>query len=123
MINKWDLTRIATREKQKEDKGEGDWMIRNHGGIPDYLDEELKHIDYAPIAFVTAKDGRNIQAVLDLRSILFKQANDADDDGAVEPRGAADFAGEASEHAQRPEGEDLLRDADGMWRRRRSCCS
>ena len=31
-----------------------------------YLDVELRHIDYAPIAFVTAKDGTKVQGVLDL---------------------------------------------------------
>jgi GTP-binding protein len=41
-----------------------------------YLDEELKHVDYAPIAFVTAKDGRNVQSVLDLAQHLFHQANE-----------------------------------------------
>ena len=42
----------------------------------EYLDEELKHLDYAPIAFITAKDKRNVQTVLDLAQHLFKQATE-----------------------------------------------
>jgi GTP-binding protein len=41
----------------------------------EYLDQELKQIDYAPIAFVTAKDGKNVQIVIDAAQHLFKQAN------------------------------------------------
>src|ERR1700722_20184061 len=41
-----------------------------------YLDAELKHVDYAPIAFTTAKDSRNIQGVLDLAQHLFNHASE-----------------------------------------------
>src|SRR5947207_3881334 len=41
----------------------------------EYLEQELKHLDYAPIMFTTAKDGRNVQKALDLAANLFKQAN------------------------------------------------
>jgi GTP-binding protein len=41
----------------------------------EYLSQELRHLDYAPILFTTAKDGRNVQKVLDLAAHLFKQAN------------------------------------------------
>ena len=40
-----------------------------------YLDSELKHVDYAPIAFTTAKEGRNTQGVVDLAQHLFNQAS------------------------------------------------
>src|SRR5207248_4279862 len=40
-----------------------------------YIDAELKHLDYAPIAFVTAKDGRNVRELIDLSQHLFKQVN------------------------------------------------
>ena len=50
----------------------------------EYLDEELKHLDYAPIAFITAKDKRNVQAVLDLAQHLFKQANERVTHGEAE---------------------------------------
>jgi GTP-binding protein len=42
----------------------------------EYLDQEIRHLDYAPVAFVTAKDGRNVQVVLDMSQHLFKQANE-----------------------------------------------
>jgi GTP-binding protein len=42
----------------------------------EYLNQELRHLEYAPMAFVTAKDGKNVQAVLDLAQHLFKQANE-----------------------------------------------
>jgi GTPase len=41
----------------------------------EYLEQELKHLDYAPMAFVTARDGRNVQVVLDQSQHLFKQAH------------------------------------------------
>jgi GTP-binding protein len=41
----------------------------------EYLDAELRHLDYAPIAFVTAKEGKNVQEVIDLSQHLYKQAN------------------------------------------------
>ena len=42
----------------------------------EYLDQELRHLDYAPVMFITAKDGRNVQAVLDTSQHLFNQANE-----------------------------------------------
>ena len=42
----------------------------------EYLDQELKHLDYAPVAFITAKDKRNVQAVLDLSQHLYKQTHE-----------------------------------------------
>src|SRR4029453_14273411 len=44
--------------------------------LREYLDQELRHLDYAPLAFITAKDGKNVQAVLDLAQHLFKQGNE-----------------------------------------------
>ena len=42
----------------------------------EYLNQELRHLDYAPVAFITAKDSRNIQVVIDLAQHLAKQANE-----------------------------------------------
>ena len=42
----------------------------------EYLDQELRHLDYAPVAFITAKEKRNVQTVLDLSQRLFKQATE-----------------------------------------------
>jgi GTP-binding protein len=36
----------------------------------------MPQISYAPVAFVTAKDGRNVQAALDMSQHLYKQANE-----------------------------------------------
>jgi GTP-binding protein len=76
VVNKWDLARQRVRETRKEAKEHGvdDAALMEEFG--EYLAAELQQIDYAPIAFVTAKDGRNIQAVLDLTQHLFKQASE-----------------------------------------------
>ena len=42
----------------------------------DYLEKELPWLSYAPVAFTTAKDGKNIQRVLDLAQHLFKQSHE-----------------------------------------------
>ena len=74
VINKWDLV-LENAKRQAEE--------RNTSFSPDllmeefrtYLDQELRHLDYAPVAFVTAKDGKKIQSVLDLCQHLYNQAN------------------------------------------------
>lgn len=58
VINKWDL---AKDRANTEDYGE-------------YLLKTLPGLDYAPVAFTTASDNRNVQSVIDLASALFKQA-------------------------------------------------
>jgi GTPase len=76
VVNKWDLAREAIRENRKEAQEHGVDDAALMEEFRKYLDEELKHIDYAPIAFVTAKEGRNVQGVLDLAQHLFNQANE-----------------------------------------------
>ena len=76
VVNKWDLARQAVQDRRKPGKGEAMDDVTLMEEYRKYLDEELKHIDYAPIAFVTAKDGRNIQQVVDLAQHLFHQANE-----------------------------------------------
>jgi GTP-binding protein len=58
VVNKWDLLvkDLAT------------------GEFADYLRKVFPSLDYVPIAFITAKDGRNVHAVLNLAQNLFKQA-------------------------------------------------
>ncbi len=58
VINKWDLARGRA---DAEDYG-------------DYLTKTMPHIAYAPLAFTTASEGRNIQSTIDLAQSLFKQA-------------------------------------------------
>jgi GTP-binding protein len=72
VINKWDKAREALMAQQGEKYRDSEAM-EEYGK---YLDEEMKFLDYAPIAFTTAKDGKNIQQVLDLAGHLFNQANE-----------------------------------------------
>src|SRR5215213_8988898 len=73
VINKWDLARKTIREQRKQDEKFRDEDVMEEFG--EYLGQELQHLNYAPIAFVTAKEGKNVQQVLDLSQNLFKQAN------------------------------------------------
>jgi GTP-binding protein len=59
VINKWDLAKGAAAA---EDYG-------------DYLTRVMPHIAFAPLAFTTATEGRNIQAAVELAKSLFKQAH------------------------------------------------
>ena len=58
VMNKWDLAK---------DFADGD-------DYAEYLNKMLPGLSYAPIAFTTATDAKNIQSVLDLSAELFKQA-------------------------------------------------
>jgi GTP-binding protein len=58
VVNKWDLARGRA---DTEAYGE-------------YLTKTMPHLDYVPISFVTAKDGKNVQSTIDLAISLFKQA-------------------------------------------------
>lgn len=74
VINKWDLAKETLQEQAREQGGKFD----DHGIMEEYrkyLDAELRHLDYAPIAFITAKEGKNVQAALDLAQHLKKQAH------------------------------------------------
>lgn len=59
VINKWDLARNRASTEQ----------------FGEYLTRVLPELDYAPISFTTARDGRNIPSTVDLATELFKQAN------------------------------------------------
>ena len=79
VVNKWDLAKEQAKENRKEKAGHKEIAVDDRELMEkyrEYLDEELKHLDYAPIAFITAKDKRNVQTVLDLSQHLFKQANE-----------------------------------------------
>jgi GTP-binding protein len=75
VVNKWDLARDRVRHDRKEDQEQSVDDAALMEEFQTYLDAELKHVDFAPIAFVTAKDGRNIQGVLDLAQHLFNQSS------------------------------------------------
>jgi GTP-binding protein len=74
VVNKWDLAMGNLAEQMKD----GDAIPKDSEVMEkyrEYLDAELKHLDFAPIAFVTAKEGKNVQEVVDLCQHLFKQAH------------------------------------------------
>ncbi len=58
VVNKWDLAKDRADTEQ----------------YGDYLTKTLPNLDYAPVAFVTASEARNVQSVLDLAKALYKQA-------------------------------------------------
>src|SRR5262249_38938642 len=57
VVNKWDLLRPMRT-----------------GTFGDYLRKVFPNLDFVPIAFTTAKNGRNVYSVLNLAQNLFKQA-------------------------------------------------
>jgi len=77
VVNKWDLTRTEARGRlgnagRDSDRVDDTALMEKYRG---YIDQELRHLEFAPIAFITAKEGRNIQGLLDLAQRLFNQAN------------------------------------------------
>ena len=58
VVNKWDLLASMPTEKMAK-----------------YLKATFPSLDHVPIAFITAKSGRNVQAVLNLAESLYKQAS------------------------------------------------
>jgi GTP-binding protein len=73
VVNKWDLAKQTLREKKKKREEEVDER-QTMEKYREYIDAELPFLNYAPIAFITAKDGKNVQAALDLAQHLFKQS-------------------------------------------------
>ncbi|HEX8339577.1 MAG TPA: ribosome biogenesis GTPase Der [Tepidisphaeraceae bacterium] len=69
VINKWDLAREAMAGEDEKFR-DVDAMEK----FGKYLSAELQFLDYAPVAFTTAKDGKNIQQVLDLAQHLANQS-------------------------------------------------
>ncbi len=74
VVNKWDLVVADAKEQAEARKTDfsSELLMKEYG---EYLSQELKHVDYAPIAFVTAKDGKKVETVLNLAQHLFKQAH------------------------------------------------
>lgn len=75
VVNKWDLV-LEDARRQAEEKGTGFSPDLLANEFREYLDEELRELTYAPVAFVTAKDGRKVEAVIDLCQHLHKQASE-----------------------------------------------
>ena len=73
VVNKWDKVLEGARKQAEErEVAFSDELLMQE--FAEYLEQELRHLDYAPIMFTTAKDGRNVQKVIDLAQHLFKQA-------------------------------------------------
>jgi GTP-binding protein len=75
VVNKWDVV-LESARRQAEEKGMGfssDLLMKE---FEEYLNQELPHLDFAPVAFITARDGKNVQAVLDTAQHLFNQSNE-----------------------------------------------
>jgi GTP-binding protein len=70
VINKWDLA----MEKMRENRGDVD-ESQLMDEFRQYVAQELRQVDYAPVLFITAKEGKNVQAIIDAAQHLFKQAN------------------------------------------------
>lgn len=58
VVNKWDLAK-------------GSASVEDYA---DYTAKMMPHLAYAPLAFTTAKDGKNIKSTIDLARSLFNQA-------------------------------------------------
>jgi GTP-binding protein len=58
VVNKWDLLKPMPT-----------------GRMADYLRQTFPSLDYVPIAFITAKEGRNVHALVNLAQSLHKQAS------------------------------------------------
>jgi GTP-binding protein len=76
VVNKWDLSIVKAREIRAgtEEQNISDEKLMEE--FEQYLHTEMPHINYAPVAFVTARDGKNVQVALDLVQHLFKQSNE-----------------------------------------------
>jgi GTP-binding protein len=75
VVNKWDLAMGYAKEQQLATKDNepvsNDDMMEK---FEEYVRKELRHLDYAPLAFTTAKDRKNVQVILDLAQHLHKQS-------------------------------------------------
>jgi GTP-binding protein len=65
VINKWDLML-----NDPDDPSQG-----NLGRYANHVQHSFRSMSYMPMAFITAKTGKNVKALLNLSQSLFKQAN------------------------------------------------
>jgi len=68
VINKWDLTQTGGGPNQQQSASSP-----VTGDYEQYLTKLLPGLKYAPIAFTTATQAKNVQSVLDLAAQIFKQ--------------------------------------------------
>jgi GTP-binding protein len=60
VVNKWDLTRERDIDPERYVK---------------YIGDRLPGLDFAPISFISAKDGFNVEATMELAEKLFQQSH------------------------------------------------
>jgi GTPase len=65
VVNKWDLMV----------SDENDPSMGNMGRFANVVQHAFRNMSYMPLAFITAKTGRNVKALLNMAQSLFKQAN------------------------------------------------
>jgi GTP-binding protein len=75
VVNKWDLTRQSALAQRKQFQREGVDDVLLMKEFSEYIRQDLVQVDYAPIAFITATEGKNVQGLLDLAQSLFKQSH------------------------------------------------
>jgi len=68
VVNKWDLALVSAKARAAAGKD-----AATTGDYEQYLTKVLTGLRYAPIAFTTATDSKNVQSVLDLAAEIFKQ--------------------------------------------------
>ena len=88
VVNKWDLAKNRASTDQ----------------YGDYLIKMLPEVDYAPVAFTSAKDGRNLLSTIDLASELFKQARERVNTGRLNQilRTALEVNTPKAKHGRKP---------------------
>ncbi len=70
VLNKWDVV-LQQLEAGELDTNDAAKLMQQ---FEEYLEAELPGLDFAPIAFVTATDGRNVSSLIDQGRHLHKQA-------------------------------------------------
>jgi GTP-binding protein len=76
VVNKWDLSMKLAREIRAGTPEEGISDEKLMEQFVEYLHTEMPQINFAPVAFVTARDGKNVQVALDMAQHLFKVGNE-----------------------------------------------
>jgi len=73
VMNKWDMV-LEAAQKDDPEASKGELNSKLMDKFREYVDAELRGLSYAPVTFMTAKDLKKVQVVLDLAQKLFKQA-------------------------------------------------
>ena len=92
VLNKWDLMRPLPT-----------------GKMADYLRATFPSLDFVPLAFITAKSGKNVQTLLNLAQNLHKQASRRVSTGDLNRVLRARNGGKSAAAAPEPPAEGLLR--------------